>query len=102
MTSAFQRLQESLAGAAEAAQQKISNVTSVNEKILDMWPNTVDASKNNTGMTTDHGVAVQDTDHWLRATDGERPGPALLEDQIAREKIHRCKLLMRVRARRPG
>lgn len=42
-------------------------------------------------MTTDHGTKVQDTDHWLKAIDANgRVGPSLLEDQIAREKIHRC------------
>ncbi|KAH7927367.1 catalase-domain-containing protein [Leucogyrophana mollusca] len=41
------------------------------------------------GLTTDHGVKVSDTDNWLKVTDGHKSGPSLLEDQIAREKIHR-------------
>ena len=67
------------------------SVTTTNEKTIEMWPNTVDAQKKENIMTTDHGVKVQDTDHWLRVVgpDG-KPGPTLLEDQIASEKIHRC------------
>ncbi|KAF9448892.1 catalase [Macrolepiota fuliginosa MF-IS2] len=41
------------------------------------------------GLTTDHGVKVSDTDNWLKVSDGQCGGPSLLEDQIAREKIHR-------------
>jgi len=41
-------------------------------------------------MTTDRGTAILDTDTWLKVTDGQSgPGPALLEDDIAREKIMR-------------
>ncbi|KDQ54788.1 hypothetical protein JAAARDRAFT_159963 [Jaapia argillacea MUCL 33604] len=39
------------------------------------------------GQNTDFGLYISDTDNWLRATDGRNVGPALLEDQIAREKI---------------
>ncbi|PBK83955.1 catalase-domain-containing protein [Armillaria gallica] len=41
------------------------------------------------GLTTDHGVKISDTDNWLKVSDGVTGGPSLLEDQIAREKIHR-------------
>ncbi|KAH7915119.1 catalase-like domain-containing protein [Hygrophoropsis aurantiaca] len=41
------------------------------------------------GLTTDFGVKVSDTDNWLKVADGHHGGPSLLEDQIAREKIHR-------------
>ncbi|KAK0443540.1 catalase [Armillaria borealis] len=41
------------------------------------------------GLTTDHGVKISDTDNWLKVSDGVTVGPSLLEDQIAREKIHR-------------
>lgn len=55
------------------------------------------AQKKDNRMTTDHGVKVQDTDHWLKAINPDgRAGPSLLEDQIAREKIHRCKLSFRL------
>ncbi|KAJ7910029.1 hypothetical protein B0H13DRAFT_2329706 [Mycena leptocephala] len=46
-----------------------------------------------TGLTTDHGVRVLDTDNWLKLSNGSGPGPALLEDHIAREKIHRDSIM---------
>ncbi|KAK7026329.1 catalase [Favolaschia claudopus] len=57
-------------------------------KINDLAPDTLEVTSK-TGLTTDHGVPVPDTDNWLRASDGTHTGPFLLEDQIAREKIHR-------------
>lgn len=95
MSSTFQRLQESLNDAKRSASQKINEVTTTNEKTIEMWPNTVDAQKKENRMTTDAGVKVQDTDHWVKVVgeDGKH-GPSLLEDQIAREKIHRCEQLL--------
>jgi catalase len=92
MSGTFQRLQEGLNAAKESAQQKFNDVTTTNEKILDLWPNTKNMTKSSNKMTTDHGVKVQDTDHWLRVVSEKSQGPNLLEDQIAREKIQRCKL----------
>lgn len=40
-------------------------------------------------MRTDFGVAISDPDNWLKLSDGDNNGPSLLEDNIAREKIHR-------------
>jgi catalase len=90
MSSTLQKLQESLNAAKEAATKKLEEVTTTNEKILDMWPNTVNQAKAGKQMTTDTGVKVRDTDHWLRVVSDQQEGPALLEDQIAREKIMRC------------
>jgi catalase len=90
MSGTFQRLQESLNAAKDAASEKLNDVTTTNEKILDMWHNTVDYTKSDSKMTMDTGVKVQDTDHWLRVMSEKQEGPALLEDQIAREKITRC------------
>lgn len=60
------------------------------KKVRDLQRDTVDAVKTSTGMTTDHGTAVLDTDNWLKATDGKSgPGPSLLEDEQARQKIMR-------------
>ncbi|KAI5812780.1 catalase-like domain-containing protein [Pyronema omphalodes] len=89
MSGTFQRLQEGLNAAKESAQQKFNDVTTTNEKILDLWPNTKDMTKSSNKMTTDHGVKVQDTDHWLKVVSEKSQGPNLLEDQIAREKIQR-------------
>ena len=60
-----------------------------NAKIQDLKKDTADVQHHQPGLTTDHGVPISDTDNWLKATDGNRVGPSLLEDQIAREKIHR-------------
>ncbi|KAF8077639.1 catalase-like domain-containing protein [Lyophyllum atratum] len=56
-------------------------------KVADLDRNTIEPAPG-TGLTTDHGVKIADTDNWLRVMDDER-GPSLLEDQISREKIHR-------------
>lgn len=60
-----------------------------NAKLEDLKKETVDAQHHQPGLTTDHGVPVADTDNWLKASNGTRVGPSLLEDQVAREKIHR-------------
>ncbi|KIK61290.1 hypothetical protein GYMLUDRAFT_166447 [Collybiopsis luxurians FD-317 M1] len=59
-----------------------------NAKISDLKRDTVEITPS-TGLTTDHGVYIPETDNWLRLSDGQKHGPSLLEDQIAREKIHR-------------
>ncbi len=87
MSSTFQRMQESLAAAKQSAQQKINDVSSINEKVVEMWPNTVDVEKKGSRMTTDHGVKVHDIDNWLKISSADKQGPALLEDQIARERV---------------
>lgn len=57
-----------------------------NTKISEMEKDMVDTSKQ-TGMTTNHGIAVSNTDIWLSATTSDRQGPQLLEDEWAREKV---------------
>ncbi|KAI0032313.1 catalase-like domain-containing protein [Vararia minispora EC-137] len=57
-------------------------------KVADLSRDTVEVDER-TGLTTDHGVPVSDTDNWLKVTNGQYSGPSLLEDQVAREKIHR-------------
>lgn len=90
MSGTFHRLHESLSSAKESASQKLSDIITTNEKILNMWPNMVDTTRGVEPMTTDTGVEVQDTDHWLRVVSEKQQGPSLLEDQVAREKLHRC------------
>lgn len=86
MSGVFQRLQESLNEAKESATRKINDVTTTNEKILDMYPNTVNVRQDKT-MTTDFGTKINDGDHWLKVVGKEGHGPSLLEDQIARERV---------------
>jgi len=80
-----------LNAAKVSASHKINDITTTNSKVLDLWPDTFDAMKSSNRMTTDQGVKVQDTDHWLQIV-SDKQGPLLLEDHIAREKIMRCEL----------
>lgn len=68
------------------AQEKLQNTASKSKKLVDLEAdtNTMNAAQ---CITTDHGTRVSNTDNWLRAVDGKRTGPSLLEDQIAREKV---------------
>jgi len=92
MTGAFQRLQESLNEAKIAATHRVNEIATMNEKIVEMWPNKDSVEKSGNRLTTDSGTKVYDADHWLKVVDPStgHNGPSLLEDQIAREKIHRC------------
>ncbi|KAH9911438.1 catalase [Epithele typhae] len=79
-----------MSAAIGAVKEAFSSVTGYNAKSADLAKATVDVSTAPTkGITTDTGVFVPDTDNWLRATDGARPGASLLEDQVGREKIMR-------------
>ncbi|KAL5359048.1 catalase-like domain-containing protein [Aspergillus floccosus] len=77
-----------LAQGLQKAHQKVQDVSSKDKKLVDLEPDTVNVNTKEP-MTTDHGVRISNTDNWLRAVDNQRSGPSLLEDQIAREKIHR-------------
>ncbi|KAL4962444.1 catalase catA [Aspergillus stella-maris] len=78
-----------LAAGLQKAQQAVQDTATKNKKLVDLEAETV-TQHSNQPQTTDHGVGITDPDHWLRVTDNEqRAGPSLLEDQIAREKIHR-------------
>lgn len=79
------------------------------KKHADLQRDTVNVHDNKHFSTTDFGTKVATQDDWLRVVNDDRtgedtdslsnllswahtlylPGPALLEDQIAREKIHR-------------
>ncbi|KAL7268167.1 catalase 1 [Rhizina undulata] len=89
MSTVFQRLQESLAEAKDVATSKVNDITSTNEKTIDLWNNQVNAEKKGAQMTTDQGLRIYDTDHWLKAAGEYGTGPSLIEDEIAREKINR-------------
>ncbi|KAI0768580.1 catalase [Trametes elegans] len=79
-----------MSSAIGSVKQAFTSVTGYTAKVADLQQAIVDPAKKPTkGMTTDHGVFVSDTDNWLQASNGARPGPALLEDQIGREKITR-------------
>ncbi|KAI0374468.1 catalase [Pilatotrama ljubarskyi] len=79
-----------MSSAIGSVKQAFTSVTGQTAKVADLEKAIIDPAKKPTkGLTTDHGVFIADTDNWLQASNGSRPGPALLEDQIAREKIMR-------------
>ncbi|KAF7597341.1 hypothetical protein BBP40_006281 [Aspergillus hancockii] len=78
-----------LAGGLQKVQEAVQGAASKDKKLVDLAPETHNVQESKQPLTTDHGVRVSDTDHWLKSVDGNHTGPMLLEDQIAREKIHR-------------
>ncbi|MBE3041617.1 catalase [Candidatus Bathyarchaeota archaeon] len=77
-----------VAAGLQKAQQSVQNTATKNKKLVELQADTVDGTLKQP-QTTDHGVGITDPDHWLRVATEQRSGPSLLEDQIAREKIHR-------------
>lgn len=69
--------------------QKALNVngSSSNAKLADLAKDTFSSEDKNARITTDFGVKVSNTDHWLSASSDQRQGPALLEDFHGREKV---------------
>lgn len=71
---------------------KVHDYVTTNDKIKEMWKDVDDcgaSTEAGNGMTTDFGTKVGDVDHWLKVVDPStgRPGPSLLEDHIARERV---------------
>lgn len=79
-------MQEVLKGAKQVAGQAVSHAMSTNKKTADMKPNMVEPTSSDR-LTSDFGVKQNNTDVWLHASTGDRQGPALLEDNFAREKV---------------
>ncbi|KAI9934025.1 hypothetical protein ASPWEDRAFT_48635 [Aspergillus wentii DTO 134E9] len=77
-----------IAGGLHKAQEVLQNTTSTNKKMVDLERDTANVHTKQP-LTTDHGTRVNNTDQWLRVASDQRTGPSLLEDPIAREKIHR-------------
>lgn len=76
-----------IASGLHKAQSAVQNASSKEKKLVDLHHDTADVHAK-TPFTTDHGMKVSDTDHWLKTVDEDTTGPSLLEDQIAREKVH--------------
>ncbi|TFK72222.1 catalase-domain-containing protein [Pluteus cervinus] len=74
-----------MASLGSALKHAVTSATN-DTKIADLQQNTHDLEKS-TGLTTEHGLKASNTDDWLKVIDGHT-GPSLLEDEIAREKIH--------------
>jgi hypothetical protein len=58
-----------------------------NDKIDQLKANTVEPTENSR-ITSDYGVKQNNTDEWLRVSNEDQTGPALLEDSFGREKVH--------------
>jgi catalase len=78
----------SVVGGIHKAQETIRAAAGQDKKSADLSQDTADVNAK-LKLTTDHGVMISDTDHWLKVANENTSGPSLLEDQIAREKIHR-------------
>jgi catalase len=76
----------SVTGGLHKVEQALKSVTSGDKKAADLSRDSVDVHTK-TKFTTDHGVPVSNTDHWLKVVNEKTSGPSLLEDQIAREKV---------------
>ncbi|EJD46032.1 catalase [Auricularia subglabra TFB-10046 SS5] len=74
-----------------ASLKRTAEGMAVDAKSAQLLHSTVDPKEAASGkfITNMHGMRASDTDTWLKATDGARIGPALLEDHVALEKIHR-------------
>ncbi|KAG1885603.1 catalase-like domain-containing protein [Suillus subluteus] len=75
----------------QSVEKAFTTMTST-KKVVDLQRDIQKPQADQPRLTTDHGVKVADTDNWLKIIGSEskkKNGPSLLEDQIAREKIHR-------------
>lgn len=83
-------MEKVLRGAAENVGKAMNPTThgTSNEtaKIKDLEKDFVNQGPNDL-MTSEFGVRQSNTDIWLSASTSERKGPALLEDNWAREKV---------------
>lgn len=74
---------ENMGKAMNPATHGISNESA---KIKDLKKDICPQGKNDL-MTNEFGVRQPNTDNWLSASTSDRQGPALLEDNWAREKV---------------
>jgi len=78
---------EILHSATEKIKGTVSGQNS--KKIALLQADTKDVHDKNWRITSDFGTKQANTDHWLTVVNDDHTGPMLLEDQFAREKIHR-------------
>ncbi|PBP21409.1 catalase [Diplocarpon rosae] len=80
-------MQSVLGGAAEKiGESALGGALSSNQKMNELKRDTITPTSSDL-LTTDFGVKQGTHDNWLSASTGDRQGPALLEDNYAREKI---------------
>lgn len=56
-------------------------------KNADLARSTKDYDDRSNRITSDWGVKENNTDDWLKVSNGDKTGPMLLEDGFAREKV---------------
>lgn len=76
-----------VAGGLHKVQEAVQGAASKDKKLVDLAPDTHNVQSSKEPLTTDHGVRISDTDHWLKEVNDNHTGPMMLEDQIAREKV---------------
>ncbi|KAF3925362.1 Catalase-3 [Dactylellina cionopaga] len=88
MSSLLEKVHDKVSQAGDAIQD---SATFGNSKVASIKADTVDGHAKSQKMTTDFGVGMSEAsaNSWLRVVEGDRQGPMLLEDSIARERIHR-------------
>lgn len=80
-------MQSVLGGTVQKAGEAISGAISSNKKTADMKKDLRPVTSSDF-LTSDFGVKQTSHDNWLSASTGEKQGPALLEDNFAREKVN--------------
>lgn len=68
------------------ASEAVAAAMESNTKTADMKPEIREPSSS-VPLTSDFGVKSTNHDIWLKASTGDRTGPALLEDNFGREKV---------------
>lgn len=79
-------MQSIIGSTVQKAAEAVSSVVSSNKKTADMQPETREPNTKDF-LTSDFGVNSGTHDNWLSASNGDRQGPLLLEDNFGREKI---------------
>jgi catalase len=79
-------MQSAIGDIAHKAEVAISGAMESNKKIAEI-KNDYRNPKDGALLTSDFGVKNPTHDNWLSATTEDRKGPALLEDNLAREKV---------------
>jgi catalase len=72
----------------ESIKQAVMGSQGSQAKVAQLASDTVEPTKD-TRITTDFGTKQTNTDDWLKVNNEKHTGPMLLEDNFAREKIHR-------------
>lgn len=81
-------MQNILRGAVETVGDAMTTggMTNESKKTKQLQSNIVNQTDKDL-LTSEFGVRQSNTDNWLSASTSERKGPALLEDNWAREKV---------------